>query len=77
MIRDQRAYARRKKIFDAIGEKNWAKIDQRIKYKYRQDRLKKANEIGFKHISECTVKLYKKYWSYRKVSQKLGMSPEF
>lgn len=76
MVRDLAAYKRRKKIFDQIKEMDWEKIDNRTIYQYRKDRLAKARELKFKYISECTVKLYKKYWSYRKAARDIGVTPD-
>lgn len=74
MIQDKKAWEKRKKFFKKIPDINFKKFDQSHKYNWYEERLEKANELGFKYISQCTVHLYFKYMSYKKVGEKLGMS---
>jgi hypothetical protein len=53
---------------------NFKKIDQARKYNYREDRLKRAKELGYTYISECSAKLYEKHKSTRIVAELLGLS---
>lgn len=74
--RDHKALKRRLDHFKQVPELNWWMLDQRRQFWYRNDRKKRANELGYKYISEATVKLYYKFMSYRKTSEILGLSSE-
>ena len=47
---------------------DYQSIDEKINYKYREDRKEIAQKFGYKYISEATVEMYRKYRSTRKVS---------
>jgi hypothetical protein len=74
MIRDKKAWEKRKKFFEKVPRRDWKKFDKTYNYNWYADRLKMANDLGFKYVSECTVNLYFKYMSYTKVAEKLGLS---
>jgi len=55
---------------------DYKKFDKEHHYHYRQDRLKAAQALGYKYISECTVSLYKEFKSMPKVAALVGVSAD-
>jgi hypothetical protein len=53
---------------------NYKQLDIDFAFKYREDRKKQANELGYKYISECLIKEYRKIKSLDKVGEKLKLS---
>lgn len=72
--RNQAALKKRLRHFEKIPKLDWENLDRSIVYYYRKDRKEKANQLGYRYISEATVKLYFKYMSYPKTAKALGMS---
>lgn len=57
-----------------LTDLNWQILDESRAFSYREDRLKKAQELGFNFISECTVKLYQQLGSTEKVAKIIGLT---
>jgi hypothetical protein len=54
---------------------NYAKLDKLyLNANWKEERLALAKELGFNHISESTIKLYRKHKSLRVVGKILGVS---
>ena len=53
---------------------NWEQLDKQNNYKYFNDRLEIAKNLGYNFISEATVKLYRKHKSTTKVANLLKLS---
>lgn len=56
-------------------EHDYAELDDRYKQAaFKQERLELAKSLGYSYISECTIDLYRKYKSCRKVGKILKIS---
>jgi hypothetical protein len=49
-------------------------LDEQIQYHFREDRLAKAQKLGYEFISQATVELYRQHKSCIKVGKIIGVN---